>query len=80
MKDLIIVGAGAFGRELLQWIKDVNKVMSKWTIKGFINDIPDTLEGFNVEASVLSNDNGCTQGKKFVATDPALTRQVSCFH
>lgn len=24
MKKILIVGAGGFGRELLQWIKDIN--------------------------------------------------------
>ena len=41
MNNLIIVGAGGFGRELLQWAKDINKVEKKWIIKGFIDD---TLE------------------------------------
>ena len=47
VKELIIVGAGGCGREVLQWAKDVNKVSEKWVIKGFIDDDPcalDTLE------------------------------------
>lgn len=45
MKDIIIVGAGGMGRELLQWIKDINALKPTWRIKGFINDIPNALDG-----------------------------------
>lgn len=38
MKDLLIVGAGGFGRELLQWCKDINAVEPRWNIKGFLDD------------------------------------------
>lgn len=38
MKDLIIVGAGNAAREILQIAKDVNCVIPKWNIKGFIAD------------------------------------------
>jgi sugar O-acyltransferase (sialic acid O-acetyltransferase NeuD family) len=38
MKDLIIIGAGGLGRELLQWIKDSNEKELSWNIKGFIDD------------------------------------------
>ena len=34
MKNIIIIGAGGFGRELLQWIKDINKIenaLISWT-------------------------------------------------
>ena len=29
MKKIIIIGAGGFGRELLQWIKDINESLSR---------------------------------------------------
>ncbi|MED3781062.1 acetyltransferase [Heyndrickxia sporothermodurans] len=38
MKDLIIVGAGSAGREILQIAKDINIVHPRWNIKGFIAD------------------------------------------
>ena len=53
MKDMIIVGAGGFGRELLQWIKDINKIEHKWTIKGFIDDDLNALEGKECDYSVI---------------------------
>ncbi|MEC1781329.1 PglD-related sugar-binding protein [Schinkia azotoformans] len=38
MKDLIIVGAGGHGREVLEWILDINEVKPTWNVLGFIDD------------------------------------------
>ena len=38
MKDIIIVGAGSAARDVLQVLKEINKVKPKWNIKGFIAD------------------------------------------
>lgn len=53
MKKIIIAGAGGFGRELLQWIKDVNKVMPTWEIMGFIDDDLHALDGVAIDYSVI---------------------------
>ena len=53
MKDLIIVGASGFGREVLQWVKDVNKVTLLWNIKGFIDDNQNALDGYECDYKVL---------------------------
>lgn len=53
MKDMIIVGASGFGRELLQWIKDINRVQDKWVIKGFIDDNPNALDAFQCDYTVI---------------------------
>lgn len=45
MEDIIIAGAGGFGMEALATIQDINRKRMRWNIKGFINDIPDVLEG-----------------------------------
>lgn len=55
MKELIIVGAGGFGRELLQWIKDINNIKKIWEIKGFIDDNLNALDKFNLEYSVIGS-------------------------
>ena len=39
LKELIIVGAGGFGRELLQWAKEINALNPLWNIRGFLDDI-----------------------------------------
>lgn len=53
MKDLIIVGAGGFGRELLQWCKEINAVEPKWNIKGFIDDNQAALDGYECDCGVI---------------------------
>lgn len=53
MKDLIILGASGFGRELLQWVKDINKNEPTWNILGFLDDNVDALEGFECDYKVI---------------------------
>lgn len=55
MKDLIIIGASGFGREVLQWIKDINKITPTWNIKGFIDDNARALDGYACDYNVLGN-------------------------
>ena len=38
MKDIVIVGAGGFGREIAWLIEDINKVTPQWNIVGFVDD------------------------------------------
>jgi len=54
--DIVIVGAGGFGREVYQWAKDSfdNK---EYRIKGFISNDPDDLKGFNIEVGILGSDD-----------------------
>lgn len=53
MKELIIVGAGGFGRELLQWVKDINNFQNKWFIKGFIDDNLHALDNLDCDYKVI---------------------------
>ncbi len=53
MKDLIIAGAGDFGREALAIAKTLNKIEPQWDIKGFINDIPDALDGVKCSHGII---------------------------
>lgn len=38
MKDIIIVGAGGFGREVAWLIEEINKINNEWNIIGFVDD------------------------------------------
>ncbi len=38
MKDIVIIGAGGFGREVAWLIEDINKVSNEWNIVGFVDD------------------------------------------
>jgi len=49
MKDLIIVCAGGFGREVYYMAKSIGK----WNIKGFIDDNLHALDGLNIALPVI---------------------------
>jgi len=49
MKDLVIVCAGGFGREVLGLIEDINSSSRKWNIIGFHNTDQDKEEGSQPE-------------------------------
>jgi sugar O-acyltransferase (sialic acid O-acetyltransferase NeuD family) len=55
MKNLLIIGAGGCGREVLQWAKDINKVSSKWNIKGFLDDNENALDGLRCDVTVVGS-------------------------
>src|SRR5699024_8148959 len=38
MKDIVIIGAGGFGREVAWIIEDINKKNLQWNILGFLDD------------------------------------------
>jgi len=60
MKNLIIIGAGGCGREVLQWAKDVNAYhkqnagTERWNIKGFLDDDFNALDGKLCDVPVLA--------------------------
>ena len=47
MKRLLIVGAGGFGREVLNWALDIPKDKRDWEVAGFLDANPAALEGFS---------------------------------
>lgn len=51
MKDLIIVGAGGFGREAYH----LAKTIGNWNIIGFIDDNPNALKGYKCEAKIIGS-------------------------
>lgn len=53
MNKIIIVGAGGFGRELLQWIKDINSETPTWKISGFIDDNTHALDGIEIDYKII---------------------------
>ncbi len=44
MTDLVLVGAGAFARELLSWIRDINLHSPTWNVVGYLAPEPTTLK------------------------------------
>ncbi|PXX43522.1 sugar O-acyltransferase (sialic acid O-acetyltransferase NeuD family) [Hungatella effluvii] len=54
IKNLVIIGAGGCGREVLQWANDINEAERRWNIKGFIDDDLNALNEKRCSVSVLS--------------------------
>lgn len=60
MAQLIIVGAGGFGREVMHWLKDCNAGLKPGAkepvpIKGFLSEDPQILDGFDVAEPILGS-------------------------
>ncbi len=55
MKNLIIVGASGFGREVVQWVEDINVVKPEWKILGFLDDNPNALDGCRCDYQIIGS-------------------------
>ncbi len=49
-KNLIIVGAGGFGREVYAWVRQTFDLGREWRFRGFLDDNPAALDGMNYPA------------------------------
>lgn len=82
MKNLIIVGASGFGREVLQWIKDINKVHETWNVLGFLDDNLNALDGFECDYKVIGTIKGWIpkEDERFVMAiaNPKIKEQIVC--
>ena len=55
MKELVIIGAGGFGRNVFwQCFADIDHERV-WSIKGFLDDRPNVLDGFKVPRPILGS-------------------------
>ena len=55
MKNIVIIGAGGFGREVAWLIEDINKVKYEWNIMGFVDENKD-LKGKLINGYVVLGD------------------------
>jgi sugar O-acyltransferase (sialic acid O-acetyltransferase NeuD family) len=46
MKRLLLIGAGGFGREVLQWARESEACGRDWTPGGFLDDRPEALDAY----------------------------------
>ena len=53
MKQLVIIGAGGFGREVHNMVPFCRRYGEQFVIKGFINDNTDALEGYAGYAPII---------------------------
>ena len=54
MYNVIIVGAGGFGREVYLWAKD-SFSKDQYTIKGFLDDDPRILDNYDMDVGIIGN-------------------------
>lgn len=55
MYDVVIVGAGGFGREIYQYVKSTLP-SEMYRIKGFISNNPNDLDNFEINSKVLGDE------------------------
>ncbi len=56
MKNLVIIGARGFGREVYNWALQCEAYKKEWIIKGFLDDNTAALDGFaNYNVPILSS-------------------------
>ncbi len=56
-KQLVIIGAGGFGREVYAWAQQTFDFNEEWEFKGFLDDNSSILDNFNYNAKIISNVN-----------------------
>lgn len=56
MYNIIIVGAGGFGREVHLWAKD-SFSQDQYKIKGFLDDNPKILDNYDMDVGIIGNLN-----------------------
>lgn len=55
MKNLLIVGARGFGREVYDMVKDCQGYGRDFMVKGFLDDKKDALDGFDGYPPIISS-------------------------
>lgn len=55
MKDIIIVSASGFAREMVSYIEDINRLKPTWHIKGFIDDNLHALDNYSCDYKIIGS-------------------------
>ncbi len=81
LPQLVIIGAGGFGREMWAWAEQSVQIGRDWTLKGFIDDNVDALSSARSPGRVLGSiqDYQPSSGDVFVCAIgvPKIKRQCS---
>lgn len=59
-KRLILVGCGAFARELINWVEDLADLGKSISVRGFLDDNPCALQGFPYSVPYLGSISAFT--------------------
>lgn len=52
-QGVVLIGAGGFGREVLQYARDAARLQPGYYVKGFLDDMPPDLASFGLDEPVL---------------------------
>jgi len=83
MNKVVVIGAGGFGREVIEIFKDENKIEKKWDILGFIDDNPEMngkcINGFPVIGGLdrLIEDNDKEIGCVIAIGEPKTKKLIA---
>jgi sugar O-acyltransferase (sialic acid O-acetyltransferase NeuD family) len=55
MKDLYILGAGGFGREVHGWLCDEQQLLQRYRLRGFIDDAPGALDQTPIDCPIVAS-------------------------
>jgi sugar O-acyltransferase (sialic acid O-acetyltransferase NeuD family) len=53
-RNLLIISAGAFGREVCVWAQQAIRAGADWRLKGFLDDRTGVLDGFSFDVPVIA--------------------------
>ena len=78
---LLIIGAGGFGREVLQWALDVQAQGNvDWEVGGFLDANPQAFEDFDIDLAVLGSPESWqpSAGDRFICAigDPSIRLRI----
>lgn len=81
MQDIVIVGVGGLGRELAEWIEDINAVTPTFRVLGFLDDDTTKHGTLRHDLPVLGSTDWLTERSRTVATvigvgNPAPKRRI----
>ena len=81
MQDIVIVGVGGLGREIAEWIEDINEVTPTFRVLGFLDDDASKHGSNRHDLPVLGGLDWLTERSRTVATvvglgNPAPKRRV----
>lgn len=81
MHDIVIISAGKFAREILNWTLDAIQAGQGWRVKGFLDDRPQALQGYNYDTPILgpAESYAPRESDRFLCAigDPATRRKYS---
>ena len=79
MKDIVIIGAGGFGRETAWLIEDINNKKPEWNIVGFVDDNA-SIQGSKINGyEVVGDINWLKEQELYVVSaigDPIIKKKV----